>query len=53
MIERKDCCPKCQSTLLARSGWFIFCLKCDWAVQKKRKSDDEIKEINQLKQEWQ
>ena len=53
MTDRKDGCPKCKSKLIARSGWFIFCLKCDFAVQSKREIDKEIKEFSQIKQEWQ
>ena len=52
MIDRKNCCPKCGSNLIAREGIFVFCLTCDWACQKKRKDDDEITDIHKLKSDW-
>ena len=55
MNERNNKCPKCGSGLLARIGKIIYCLEssCDWAIQSKRKEDEQIKTINEQSQKWQ
>jgi len=55
MIERKGCCPKCGYRLLARKDNLIICLSttCNWSIESKRKEDNELKYIAQLKEEWQ
>jgi len=59
MIDRSNCCPKCQSKLLARviddAGDNIICLasNCDWKIPSRRKEDKEIPNIHNLKREWQ
>ena len=54
MKDRKNECPKCGYTLLARIWKIIYCLKdgCDWAIQAKRETDKEIKTINEQKDAW-
>jgi hypothetical protein len=54
MIDRNNCCgnDKCNSKLLAREGRFVFCLSCDWAIQRKRKDDEGIETAPEQKDNW-
>jgi len=57
MKDRKNCCPECDSKLLARVinkiKDNIICLSCSWEIKSKREEDKGLPKLSQLKQEWQ
>lgn len=47
-----DGCPKCGYSLIARRDDKIICLKCDWNIEAKRKTDKETADFNEIRKDW-
>ena len=47
-------CPKCGFGLLARNNNEIVCLnsKCDFKIEAKRKFDEDIPDVNEIRKIW-
>jgi hypothetical protein len=54
MKQRNQCCPECQSKLLARQGDKVICLNfgCNWSIDIRRKEDLNIPALGYLKKEF-
>jgi len=56
IIDRRanNVCPKCGFGLLARNNNEIVCLnsKCDYKIEAKRKLDETIPDISEIKKIW-
>ncbi len=54
-IDRRvnDGCPNCHFKLIARRDNKIICLKCNFEIETKRKEDENISRLSEIKKIWQ
>ena len=47
-------CPICGYSLLAKENGKIICLRvgCNWTIETKRKTDENLPNFNEIKKEW-